>query len=370
MTRDPSQKKTPRDATPGARNAEERTPMDAPFGSPTPSRDGLPPEEALLYWQELSPRALEALDAHPAHGPKLRLLQAAEGWLETRGTDSTCPTTEELYDFGRGPGYRPLERDAAERIEAHVARCGECRRMVATLRQAPPVPLELGIDDASPLQPTELRSVRRPSQLRLAAPLATAAAVLALVGLFQFANSDNDVLAEMSGEYPSALVLRGASEPLAYPRGLVLERPDDAPNWSRELAFEMRLEDVTGITLYRVEVRRHDGAAFSTGETIGRFESTEPVVTADADWTLALEPGHYTWDAWVTRAGLEERLGERDFEVVSAPRAWEILRAATPFDLRAVQYLHDSGYVTDAREFAQSFPRDAARDAYLEMTPR
>ena len=368
MTGDSSKKKTPRDATPEGRNTEERTPMDAPFGSPTPSRDDLPPEEALLHWQDLSPRALDALNAHPTHGPKLRLLQAAEGWLENRISTTTCPPTEELYDFGRGPGYRPLERDAAERIEAHVAECDECRRMVTTLRQAPPVPLDLGVDE-TPVLPLH-RPVHRPSRLRLVAPLATAAAVLAMVGLFQFTGSGNDVLADMSGEYPEALVLRGASEPLAYPRGRVLERPENAPSWSRDFAFEMRLDDVSDITLYRVEVRRHDGAAFSTGKTVGRFEGSSPVVAADEAWTLALEPGHYTWDAWVTRAGLEERIGERDFEVVSAPEAWKVLGAAMPFDLRAVQYLHDSGYVTDARELAQSFPRDDARDAYLETTPR
>ena len=64
--------------------------------------------EILAHWDELTPSGLERLERQPVLGPRLARLRRAERWLVERTADPTCPDADELYDYGRGPGYRPL----------------------------------------------------------------------------------------------------------------------------------------------------------------------------------------------------------------------------------------------------------------------
>src|SRR6185436_19069116 len=54
-----------------------------------------------------------------------------------------CPTSEELYDFGHGPGFGPLTSERRREIDLHLRRCAECEGFVESLAAPPPVPLDL-----------------------------------------------------------------------------------------------------------------------------------------------------------------------------------------------------------------------------------
>ncbi len=93
-------------------------------------------EQALTHWDEIEPKLLTAIESHPQHGPRLSMLRRADRWLEARGPElrpaGPCPTSEELSDFGRGPGFGPLS--------AH-------RRSRWSCRGSPPMPTAGSKDD-------------------------------------------------------------------------------------------------------------------------------------------------------------------------------------------------------------------------------
>jgi hypothetical protein len=104
------------------------------------------------------------------------------------------------------------------------------------------------------------------------------------------------------------------------------------------------------------------------------LSSESPTLEPDGELLAALTPGHYTWEAWSLRSGLERRLGARDFEIRANPTAWRTLEAALSEqgDLgpQAVRYLHELGFVTDAVRLTSTLPASPERDAYLEATLR
>src|SRR5258705_4995073 len=155
MTPDPQKK--PSEGAPARGNpSDSGAPMkSAPNGSDFDPRrlsiedlgDPKRVAEALTHWDELEPALLTAIETHRQHGPGVALLRRADRWLETQGASlrpaTGCPSSDELYDFGRGPGFGPLASSRRAELERHLRTCTDCEKLVETLAAPPPVPLEL-----------------------------------------------------------------------------------------------------------------------------------------------------------------------------------------------------------------------------------
>lgn len=350
--------------------------MNAPLGK----HDGPLPEEAqekLVRWDKLSPAELAELAAHPTTQAPLRHLQAAERWLESLAPDpelGACPPAEDLFDYGQGPGFRALDDAKSRELETHIARCGDCRALVSTLRIAPPAPLDLAPEVQAPIHDfARARDLRASRTLprRLAAPLIAASFLLFVFALWKFETAPQgaELLASLPNSYPAETLLRGGEVQLAFPRGLVLSRSADAEfAWASDITFEVQAQD--SADSYRIEVFRHDGGAFEEGTSIGVLQTESTTTKAPLELLAKLTPGHYTWEAWSLRSGLERRLGARDFEIRTHEAAWKALTDARKqlgtLDARAVRYLHELGFRTDAFRLAATLPESPERDAYLE----
>jgi len=355
-------------------------------GRPSTERTDSQPgwRERLADWERLGPNELHGLEDLRELGSAgmpsdaLRHLRAADAWLRRTLDARPCPAPEELYDYASGPGAhsfgRPLSAEQRAEIEDHLVHCADCSAACASLTQAPPPPLELGLDDVSwtagpfahdgALEVAPEPSGRRaghtpaiPIQRMRWFPVAAAAAVLvAGMGLGRWR------LDASAGEttWPRRPVLRQAQEDaLSFPRGRVLA---GGPALAEgRVLFE--LAPVAGAGLYRVRLARHDGSAFARGASVEECEGDAPALSAQ----LSLEPGHYTWQAWAVVDGLERELGELDFQVVVDPAAAE---GGTAGDVARVRSLHDGGYLTDARELARRQPPSPERDAYLARPGR
>jgi len=155
-------------------------------GPPHPTPCARPDLAArLTEFDELPAAERAALSAHaracPSCGPALGLLEAAEAHLAAAarrlGPREACPSAEDLFDFAKAPGARPLPAERSAAVAGHVQRCAECAGLLSTLAARPPVPL---IVDPLPQEPP-----RRRLRLLRPAPLAAAAAVaLAMNALF------------------------------------------------------------------------------------------------------------------------------------------------------------------------------------------
>lgn len=332
-------------------------------------------EEALARWDELAPETLEVLARDPVHGPRLSRLQLAEAWLAERAAGDApaavreCPEAEELFDYGRGPGYRPLAPERRAQLDRHVLRCEPCRSLSASLQRRPPVPLEIlplgpgaGAEAGWAHSPA---AGPRPSRLRLvraALPLAAAAAVLALA-LPRLLDRGQALPA-----FPERPLLRdgGDAAALLAPRGALLRSNPLAPERHIELAPVPRAEH------YRAQLLLHGGGAFEAGEPIGELLADVPHLALPD-----LAPGRYTLAAWVRVDGLDQPLGRRDFQVVLDPELERALgRAAGPGPLSEstlrglVRELDARSYWTDARAVARRLPAAPERDAYLSAPGR
>ncbi len=320
----------------------------------------------LARWDELAPGELERLERDPLQAPRLDRLRRADGWLlQQLAGFETCPPAEQLYVYGRGPGYQTrLDPAQQAELDDHVTRCAECRRAVALLGVAPPSPLDLssheGGETPLPVPTPEVPSGSTPTptptptttttlpRLRLLepAPLAAAAALLFATGAIFWAT-------QTRASFPETPVLRGVeSGALLYPRGKVLAGGEAAqPTFS--------ITPVADASRYRVLLNRHSGGAFEAGSLLETLEGNGAELRASAP----LGPGHYTWEAWAIVNGLDRRLGARDFRVVAdEPLRAKLARAKS---LERVNALHSAGFFTDAREAARALPASAARDAYL-----
>lgn len=340
--------------------------------SPMQPPDDTAVKELLIRWDELPQEDLDVLVCHPVLGPRLARLREAEAWLVGQSQQAdACPDAQELYDYGRGPGYAALTTTQRREIDRRLALCSlggrcECEALIQSLVASAPTPLEfegLEVPDVLPplelpaLEPTEKPGLPRRVGARWM-PLAAAAAVLVLSTLV-FRNRQIG-----AGEgLPQAPILRSeAEQALLFPRGPVLARKRgrggvfaDAP------LFE--LAEVAGATRYSLVLHRHTGGAFSAGTEVARLEGEAPLLRSQE----SLKPGHYTWEAWADVDGLLRHLGERDFRVTEDEALWIDLNRLEP--MGRVRHLHDSGYLTDARHEARALPPSPARDAYLEVRP-
>jgi len=320
----------------------------------SPSADDPRVVELLTRWDELPDELLGQLERHPVHAARLDHLRHVEAYL----SGSTCPEPQELYDFARGPGYGPLPGARRGEVADHLNHCAECGTLVESLEGSPPLPLDLTGDAA----PAPRHRPRRPHALpRIVErwlPMAAAAAVLA-IGLLVFRGDAVD-----AGDlWPTYPLLRGeAAADLTFPRDTVLARGNvPGGGWAEAPRFEVGV--VQGATAYRFEVARHAGAAFGEGEPVLSLAGASSVLLA----AEALEPGHYTWEAWATVDGLERLLGTRDFEVLEVGSLHAGLAHLS--DLERVHHLHDAGYWTDARALARHNPPSVGRDTYLGAAP-
>jgi hypothetical protein len=335
----------------------------------------------LVDWDELDAARRRELFDHArvcaSCGARLDLLTRAAAWLEQAVTPTAgvCPSAEDLYDFGRGPGARHLSEPERVSLKAHVAGCAECSEFVATLSSRPPAPLL--VDESAPDArgpAPKLALVGRHRRTLAWLPLAAAAA-LAAVFVWR-ANSPREPHAAGTEQaalrirYPADPLLRGAArDALLFPRDRVLSGPQGLYS---ELLFE--LLPVDRATSYRVMLTRHDGSAFADGQAVATLTGKTPLIAPDAEVASKLEPDHYTWEAWAVVDGLDVPLGRRDFEVVSdADLIDEIAaRESAPEPARSeslLHLLHDAGFVGDARAFARTLPATPERDAYLARLP-
>jgi hypothetical protein len=335
-------------------------------------------EQALTHWDEIEPKLLTAIESHPQHGPRLSMLRRADRWLEARGPElrpaGPCPTSEELYDFGRGPGFGPLSANRRHEIDAHLRRCAECETMVETLAAPPPVPLELPRSPADADGRVEgrpnVRAGGRLLKLQRLAPLAAAAAVLLTVGVWYAIEQAGTTEAA----FPSAPLLRGSSTGnLLFPRDRVLH-PTEAVRKAfpaLEGSLTIEVEPKPDAASYRIAVARHGKDPFATEEkSLVELSGAGPTFQSKSLTASALAAGEYTWTARAKVRGLDQPLGQRDFAIVDDPKLCaELLklsdRAEPGRSLSAVNLLHAKGFLSDARAVARAMPASPERDAYL-----
>lgn len=336
--------------------------------------------ERLVHFDEATPAARAELEAHaascPACGRALRRLRQAQAWLEAQaGPLSACPSANELFDYGQGPGALALADERRREIDEHVDRCAECKGFVATLAARPPVPLDLAGDaeDRAAAVPEPatadaaggLRPARPTPRLWHLPVWATAAALLVAFGVW-VGFGPGGARASDGLTFPALDVVRTAETArLVFPRGPVAWDPAAAAPLHR-LQFELRPHEPA--ERFRVVLRRNDGSAFDAGEVVGEVVGDEPRLDGRALGELA--PGHYTWTAWSVVGDLELPLGERDFELVEDELVLgeRDALAAVAEPERSFRWLHwlvDHGFQTDARHVARSLPPSTERDEFL-----
>ncbi len=358
----------------------------AEHGEPACTRPDL--ARLLPEWPDLAAAERHALEKHTLEcapcGAGLALMREVDVWLEEPAPAGTCPSADELYDYGRGPGAHAMGAVERTALRAHLAACPDCARLVETLADRPPAPLlDLPTPAAAPRGPAPLRATTsgpsapterpsaparraKPATLRLLAPIAAAAAA-ALI-FFALRGDSGRGPANPALRFPAAELLRGEGpSPLLYPRDAVLlggEQP-----WT---ALRFECEPVERAELYRVVLRATDGSAFDTGREVLRVEGATPLLEPAAAFGLA--PGHYTWEAWARVDGLEVELGRRDFEARREPGLVAELdlrsRADEPARSESILHLlHERGFLGDARAYARTLPPSPERDAYLARRP-
>jgi hypothetical protein len=331
--------------------------------------------EALVHWDELADADLREIAADPHLSPRLEALKAAEAWLQAGGAAfDGCPSAEELYDYGGGPGSAPLPAEVTRRIDDHLFGCTACEELLLTLADAPPSPLVLAPPAATVTAPRrreppalapilELTGRTRRRRIQRVA-LACAASLVAAFALWTLFDGR-----ESSLQLPEAPLLRGGTElALDYPRGPVLEPESWMPAAGLPLRFELR--PVAEAESYRVEILRHTGGAFDAGTRVTELRGALGDLRLDA----RLPSGSYTWQAFATVHGLERELGSRDFEVRADAALHERLAKAAGSDELArtaerIRILHEAGDWTDARELARTLPPSSEREHYLEALP-
>lgn len=331
----------------------------------------------LPDWETLDAPTQQELALHgascPVCSPRWELIQRTDAYLASQLRESpaaaaaVCPSPDELFDFGRGPGARRLSEVERVGLRAHVAACPECSALIGTLAARPPAPLLLGREGVFAM------SAERRRRWRIWVPLAAAAALVAVLTWRDdgaAGHSSSDDIGSRRVRFPAQQLVRGdAAGSLLFPRERLLAGPRGL--FSR-LEFEMAPRDHA--QLYRAELERHDGALFARGEPLLVLTSDQPRLGTGESGALSLAPGHYTWEGWAQVDGLDMPLGRRDFEVVRDDELVAELaqRASAPEPARSesiLHLLHDAGFVSDARAFARTLPPTAERDEYLARRP-
>lgn len=393
MKPDPGKNPAEGEPIPGGASDSGATMKAAPTGSEFDPRrlsiedlsDPNRAEEALTHWDELDPALLTAIASHPQHGPRLAMLRRADRWLETKAPSmqwagrpaGACPSSEELYDFGRGPGFLPMEGARRGEIERHLRTCRDCENLVEKLAVMPPVPIATGLEggarevagrsdgaekadrfartgradgriqtngrdagssaDGSGEIESSWRVAAPPARRRLRAlpklvPLAAAASLVVGLGLWiAFSTTGSEAV-----RFPTAPLLRGSSGgPLFFPRDRALHVTKEVraafPALDGMLVFEVEAQ--AGATNYKIDVAKHGGDVFAADEgSVLKLSEAIPSGSAPGNASRSgaaggsqsvairasaeLAPGQYTWSARATVHGLDQELGQRDFSVV------------------------------------------------------
>lgn len=335
-------------------------PPHTPGGSqPDPFRGGQAPGplgeapllERLARWDELPPEDLERLEADPSTARALARLRELEAELDAVAPpELPCPDPEELYSFAGGPGAQPVAPLRRAPLEAHVRDCRPCAELVSTLRATPPPPL-LDAEPEAPLAGPGSERAELGSLLRWA-PAAAAAAVL--LAATQPLGGEAEL-----GTWPEQPTMRGArTASLAFPRGRVLAGA--LGTWATRPVFEVGDVEADGLI---VRVRRHAGGAFEEGELVAEVSGSGGQI----ELGQPLGPGSYTWEVEALQSGARTWLGSREFQVVEDA---EVVRGLLPRQgVAAIEYLHEQGFLTDARAAARLQPASPGRDAYLRSQP-
>lgn len=374
----------------GAR-ADMESSMDRKSSTPRPTRAELNDRETadnvLIAWDELDEQLLQMLAEDPERGRRLRKLQDADGWLRARATEAAlkkggpalleCPSSEELYDFGQGPGATGLSQARHDAIDRHLATCRECESLVETLT-VPPVPeLILGLpeEDAESEQaiptwtrPTPIHPIRRkgPQRLLVGAGLAAAAALVAMIAIQSQSAPEMD--------FPIHKVRGVAGEAILFPRGRVLLPSDEVLKVFPALygPLEWQVAPVAGASEYKLEISLHEDSAFA-----GPGTPMSPPITAphaSGKWSGTLVEGEYTVSARALVHGLPEKLGEHDFHAQTDSRLERQLIALKDEPepkrtLAAITLLDEAKYWNEARALARTLPATHKRDDYLSQIP-
>jgi hypothetical protein len=280
--------------------------------------------QALLSYDKQPHPMLEALRRDPHRAQALDRLESADRWLRDQalaaGAPSECPTAEELYSFGAGPGAEqwsaPLAVERRAAIDKHLAVCLPCESFVATLQVAPPSPLvlEAGADEpvedpvvapkpaAGPSASRPTGRILRPARWLIAA---VAASIVVLVGVRLGLRESTAA----DGVVSWVETLRGGTasgEAFAnlLPRGKVLAIDDATAKADPELArwsFEANLRE--GAKSYEFRLGLVEGVGLKAKTTpLQRLGSLpQPRVEAQRAWFA--KGGMLEW-SWQPTAGL------------------------------------------------------------------
>lgn len=332
---------------------------------------------------------------------RMSLVQQAERWLADHASSNraaitstaACPSAEQLYDFGRGPGALSLARGLEGRIQAHLVDCADCRGLVAKLATRPPAPLldlaprvvssETGPERTVHTRPHLIDEdlVSRPAANHRWLSYAAAAAVV-LGGFYLWkanrtsngAERSNLAKGELGIGYPTPPLLRGdTASAMLFPGARVLATisADTTGTW-HPLQFELAVRN--GASGYRIRLSKAGSGAFGKAVPLKPFELTTPVYEVPEDTSRGLAIGRYTWEAWAVVNKLDQPLGQRDFEIVDSAPAREMLAKnmalAEPERSTAIlRWLVEHEFNTDARAYARGLPPSKERDKFLSAIP-
>ena len=345
--------------------------------------------ERLLRFDELSEQELAELEMDPAAKDHLHRLQLAEAWLTEPFTaeedlnESSCPSPEELFDYGQNMATMQLSNRQKVELSEHLESCGECSSLIATLAERPPSPL-IFVDSPAPQtqeepapRPRSTRDhlARRPELLESAGarhvPLLVAASLLAVLLVSGWPKS---VLGKGPSSFPSPSIMRGSGAlPLISPRNLVLARTPGSSTTPALNGLHFETRAYPGAVSYEFEIFQGSGSALENDRD--RETVIGPRVQAGPELLLAtpLPAGRYSWKATaVLESGGRRELGELDFRVITDENLEdELMRLGT--SIEAVERLHWGHYHADARMMTRALreqelcdPRDAA--VYLQET--
>ena len=368
--------------------------MDQPDPTP-PDEEVLSAQiiERLLRFDELDETERALLEADPATRNKLHRLQLAEAWLTEPfptseaepGLESTCPSAEDLFDYGQK--IEPTGLNIARQVELaeHIKRCAECEALINKLGERPPSPL-IVVDSPLPNprpepapRPRGVRSTRltrnrqpvRRSGLRHV-PFLVAASLLAVLMVSGWPSS---VLGKDPMSFPSPAVMRGnTSQRLVSPIDFVLSRSRDLPGLPRlsDILFALRPEH--GDARYDIYVYQGNSSALERADerlVLYHVTSSEPTLRLSGP----LPAGRYSWEAWSVREldGTPRRLGEANFNVVQNLGLEQAIlhKGGT---VAAVRELHKSNFIADARALARDLVQKGMcnlyeAERYLAVTP-
>ncbi len=356
---------------------------------PTPAdlNDRETADNVLIAWDELDEQLLQMLAEDPERGRRLRKLQDADGWLRARAAEAAvktggpalleCPSAEELYDFGQGPGATGLSQARQDAIDRHLATCRECDSFVETLMSAPRPELILGLPEEESeadtevpawVRPTPIHPIKRkgPRRLLVGAGLAAAAAIVAMVAIQSQSGP--------TWELPQLAAVRGTDPgPILFPRGRVLLPSDEVLAVFPALygPVEWQLQPVPNASEYKVWFTPHSDSVFPVdGKSLTPMHEKVP----SGKWNGTLAAGLYTVTATATVSGLPEKIGEHDFEVKDDSALEKRLLALKdePEPKRTVDaiiVLDKAQYWNEARNLARTLPESPKRDDYLRQIP-